>query len=207
MINDFHGNYFFLSNFFEYPFWYKGRQWKTVEHAFQAAKCLDAIEQKKIHEAVTPGEAKRLGRKVILIPGWDDKRIDVMRDCVRMKFLQNDELMQKLLDTGNEYLVEGNTWHDCFWGVCSCSKCAGKFGSNTLGNLLMDLRDNYRNGNFIWVLRDKQNNGEIVEYYKTKEKALGMMKYYQGCERKSIGEQTNPYECHNYRLDVVCMKD
>ena len=116
MIDNFHGEHFFLSNFFESPFWYNGRQWKTVEHAFQAAKCLNGADYDKIHAAATPGEAKRVGRKVALIPMWNYKRVNVMRDCLRMKFLQNDELMQKLLDTGNEYLVEGNNWHDNFWG-------------------------------------------------------------------------------------------
>jgi ribA/ribD-fused uncharacterized protein len=204
MINDFHGENFFLSNFFELPFWYKGRRWKTVEHAFQAAKCLNWADEEKIHKADTPGEAKRIGRKVTLIPGWDYKRVDVMRDCLRMKFLQNDDLMQKLLSTGDEQLVEGNTWHDNYWGECSCEKCSGKIGTNMLGQLLMELRDNYRKGNFIWVARDLHNGGEIVEYYKTREKAVSMIEN----EYKRHGEKMdNPYECNGYRLDVICMKD
>lgn len=31
--------------------------------------------------------------------------------------LQNEELKQKLLATGNEELVEGNNWGDTFWGM------------------------------------------------------------------------------------------
>ena len=67
MINNFHGDFFFLSNFFEHPFWYKGMQWQTVEHAFQAAKCLNQADFNKVFVAETPGEAKRIGRKVEVI--------------------------------------------------------------------------------------------------------------------------------------------
>lgn len=204
MINDFHSEYFFLSNFFEFPFWYRGRQWKTVEHAFQAAKCLNDADYDKIHNAVTPGEAKRIGRRVTLIPAWDYRRVDVMRDCLRMKFLQNDELMQMLLDTGDEHLVEGNTWHDNDWGDCSCSKCAGKTGRNMLGNMLMDIRDNYRKGNFVWAIRDVNDGWDIVEYYKTREGALSFIEErYREVNQPVI----NPYACNEYVIDVVCMKD
>ena len=40
-----------------------------------------------------------------------------------------------LLATGEEYLVEGNTWGDKYWGVC------GGIGLNHLGKLLMQVRD------------------------------------------------------------------
>jgi predicted NAD-dependent protein-ADP-ribosyltransferase YbiA (DUF1768 family) len=48
-------------------------------------------------------------------------------------------LAEKLLATGEEILVEGNTWHDNFWGRCSCRNCRGK-GVNHLGQLLMERR-------------------------------------------------------------------
>lgn len=37
--------------------------------------------------------------------------------------------------TGNEMLVEGNNWHDKFWGVC------GGEGENHLGKMLMHIRE------------------------------------------------------------------
>ena len=36
---------------------------------------------------------------------------------------------------GEEYLEEGNTWHDTYWGVCN-----GK-GKNKLGKILMQVRE------------------------------------------------------------------
>jgi predicted NAD-dependent protein-ADP-ribosyltransferase YbiA (DUF1768 family) len=39
-----------------------------------------------------------------------------MFELVLEKFKQNLELKQKLLETGNQELIEGNTWNDTFWG-------------------------------------------------------------------------------------------
>lgn len=43
-IDKFRGEYFFLSNFAPCKVTYKGKVFPTVEHAFQAAKCLDEDE-------------------------------------------------------------------------------------------------------------------------------------------------------------------
>ncbi len=60
-----------------------------------------------------------------------------MRAVLREKFEQNKDLVTLLLGTGKEQLIEGNKWHDTFWGVCD------GVGSNYLGILLMDLRMRY----------------------------------------------------------------
>jgi ribA/ribD-fused uncharacterized protein len=145
MIDDFHGENFFLSNFYNSPVEYGGKIWPTVEHAFQAAK-VDPETAEKILHVKKPGEAKKLGRQGKMRSDWDTARVDVMRECLRSKFLNNPELKQKLLDTGNEMLVEGTTWHDNYWGVCKCQKCRDKgiVGVNMLGKLLMEVRDEAR---------------------------------------------------------------
>lgn len=148
-IDDFHGKYFFLSNFYNSPIWYKGKLWPTVEHAFQAAK-VDDDTANKILVAKTPGDAKRLGRQGKMCPNWDTYRITVMRECLQRKFLCNDELLKQLLDTGDEELIEGTTWHDNFWGNCTCPKCANITGENMLGKLLMEIRDKARRGMYVW---------------------------------------------------------
>ena len=56
------------------------------------------------------------------------------------------ELKEKLLATGDEYLEEGNYWHDNYWGNCHCEKCADITGQNKLGILLMKIREDIRNG-------------------------------------------------------------
>lgn len=138
MINSFEGQYDFLSNFYPSQIEYEGIIYPTVEHAFQAAKTTDVKTRKLIAAMPTPGQAKRAGRSVSLRPDWEDIKFSVMASCLEKKF-EIPELRIKLLETGNQYLEEGNTWHDKVWGVCHCDKC-GCLGLNHLGYMLMQLR-------------------------------------------------------------------
>ena len=56
------------------------------------------------------------------------------------KFTQNPDLAKRLLDTGDEILEEGNTWHDTYWGV---DLKTGE-GKNMLGSILMRVRNELR---------------------------------------------------------------
>lgn len=85
-------------------------------------------------------ESKRLGRKVDLRTDWDLVKLDVMRRVVRAKFEQHPNLAQYLLDTGDAELIEGNTWHDVYWGV----DLKTDEGENHLGKILMALRQEFR---------------------------------------------------------------
>lgn len=127
----------FLSNFYVEP------DGTTVEHEFQAAKTLDLREKVDILSAATPGQAKKLGRAATLRPNWEAQKYHFMRDLVLLKFLDHPELARKLVETGDAYLIEGNTWHDNCWGVCYCEKCEAnqKDGENLLGLILMEIRD------------------------------------------------------------------
>jgi predicted NAD-dependent protein-ADP-ribosyltransferase YbiA (DUF1768 family) len=58
------------------------------------------------------------------------------------KFADRD-LADRLVATHPHKLVEGNTWHDQFWGDCHCGRCPGE-GENMLGVALMELRDKLR---------------------------------------------------------------
>lgn len=139
MIAMFDGKYAFLSNFASSPFEVGGVTFPTVEHWFQAWKSLDEAEFMEIAAADTPGKAKRLGRHVTLRPDWEEIKVDVMRQGLRHKFAI-PEFRNQLLATGDEELMEGNTWHDNTWGNCVCQKCQNIPGRNMLGMLLMQLR-------------------------------------------------------------------
>lgn len=141
MINKFENEYAFLSNFYPSPMkGFDGIQYPTVEHAFQAQKSLDIIERSQIAVAPTPGQAKRLGRKVKLRLDWNSIKEEVMYNYVFRKFYTHPELKEKLLATGEEYLEEGTTWHDNEWGNCYCPKCKNIQGQNKLGKILMRVR-------------------------------------------------------------------
>ena len=145
MIKYFEGEYTFLSNFTYCPIEYDGIRYPTNEHFFQAMKSLDREERKRIAACETPGRAKRMGRQVELRGDWEEIKTDIMMLALRLKF--SDPIFKaKLLETGNEELVEGNNWHDRTWGVCICDECGGQ-GQNLLGQLLMELREEIRNEN------------------------------------------------------------
>lgn len=139
-IEDFQGDYYFLSNFAPAPVELDGVRYPTVEHAYQAAKTLDPEERENIRQASTPALAKKLGRKVTKRPAWPDLKVDLMRELVRQKFAGQPDLKKRLLATDQAELVEGNTWHDNFWGDCRCARCASSPGQNWLGRILMDVR-------------------------------------------------------------------
>lgn len=72
-------------------------------------------------------------------------RVDVMRDVVHTKFGSNPDLAGQLIATGDAELIEGNYWHDNFFGNCICPVCAKTPGQNWLGKILMDEREALKN--------------------------------------------------------------
>ena len=139
MIIEFEDEHAFLSNFYPSTFTHDGITYPTNEHFFQAMKTLDIDERKAIAAAETPGKAKRMGRQVELRPDWEKVKLHYMELGLKLKF-QNPELAKKLIETGDEELIEGNWWHDNTWGSCYCVKCSRIAGRNLLGMLLMKLR-------------------------------------------------------------------
>lgn len=132
MIDSFVGEHSFLSNFYYAEMMYDGACYPTAENAYQAAKTTNHAERKPFRY-YKPGDAKRAGRRLILRSNWDEIKISIMQDVLQAKF-SNRILYQKLLNTGDQELIEGNYWNDRFWGVCR-----GR-GENHLGQLLMKIR-------------------------------------------------------------------
>jgi ribA/ribD-fused uncharacterized protein len=135
-IKGFFGNNHFLSNFYWSPVKYEGIVFPTAEHAFQAAKTTDIEKRHEIAVLISPDEAKKEGRKLLLRPGWENIKLKVMEDIVRIKFTTDDKIKQKLVDTKDSYLEETNYWGDTYWGVCK------EEGENHLGKILMKVREN-----------------------------------------------------------------
>lgn len=143
-ILEFRGANAFLSNFHEGGIEYDGLSFRSAESAFQAAKTLDMGERQKFVN-LSASEAKRLGRRVTLRPDWESVKEDIMLGILRAKFAPGSGLAKRLLDTGEATLVEGNRWHDNYWGTCLCQRCAGKARLNRLGKLLEQVREELRN--------------------------------------------------------------
>jgi ribA/ribD-fused uncharacterized protein len=134
----FTGKYAFLSNFSDSQITVSvdgmGEVYPTVEHAFQAAKSTDPMTRRRIRNANGARQAKVIGGHIELRPDWENIKLGIMKTLLLKKF-HSTPLKSWLLETGDALLVEGNWWHDTYWGVCE-----GK-GENHLGLLLMEVRD------------------------------------------------------------------
>lgn len=133
VIDSFSGQHRFLSNFYLADVIFDGNIYPSVEHAYQAAKTRDVRLRQAVRKARTAGEAKRMGREIILRPDWEAVKTGHMLVFLRRKF-SHEYLRDKLTATGQATLIEGNTWGDRIWGVC------GGVGENRLGKLLMRVR-------------------------------------------------------------------
>lgn len=150
-IDTFRDEYFFLSNFYLSPItaFYLPSEYMvaitmpTGEHAFHATKVIASsspIEDRvayvvRMSEVETPNEAKRLGRQISIdVDMWNQQSYSVMWQVQRLKYQQNHDLAEKLIDTGDATLIEGNTWGDRLWGQVN------GVGQNLLGKILMGVR-------------------------------------------------------------------
>jgi len=134
-IDKFTGDYDFLSNFYPATIEVEETVFPSVEHAYQAMKSKDPEERERIRACKTAGDAKRAGQKVSLRPEWEEIKVQVMKTLLMLKFMDNPDLAERLLATGNAELIEGNHWGDRVWGVYKGE------GQNLLGRLLMKTRD------------------------------------------------------------------
>jgi hypothetical protein len=114
-IDSFHGEHRFLSNFWPCRVMLKGEFYHSVEAAYQASKTTD-LEARRPFQIANAKEAKSLGKRLALREDWDDVRLPVMEGLLRQKFSPGGELAQRLLDTGDAELIEGNWWGDQFLG-------------------------------------------------------------------------------------------
>lgn len=131
-----------FSNFYACVVVYKGELYLNSEAAWQAQKCPSRSRE---FINLNGSNAKRLGRQVSLRKDWEEIKYSEMVEVLTCKFSQNRDLLNILLSTGNEVIVEDTTgWHDNLWGQCSCEKCKGIKGQNLLGKALMEVREKLR---------------------------------------------------------------
>lgn len=133
MIDSFRGEFAFLSNFYDDA--------NSVEIKYQATKTRNRDNIVSIYKSGTASNAKRIGTQVIgLRDNWEAIKVETMWRLVWEKFFFDATLQRWLLATEDEELIEGNYWHDNFWGDCRCEKCRSTPGNNMLGRILMDVR-------------------------------------------------------------------
>lgn len=142
-----------FSNMYESEFTMDGYTYKSAEHAFQGYKAKTFGDEgtfQKILKAKSAQSAKAFGKKVQNFDEalWEEKKVELMKDILRAKFSQNPALRKQLVDTMGYFLAEANP-RDTFWGIGTSSgtqiaKNPDKWkGKNTMGVLLMQIRDEF----------------------------------------------------------------
>jgi ribA/ribD-fused uncharacterized protein len=126
-----------FSNFAASPFKIGGKIWKTSEHYFQAQKFAGTEHEEELRLVDSPMVVARMGRsrQRPLRRDWETVKDDIMREALRAKFTQHEDLKKILLETGDAILVE-HTANDNYWGDGGDGS-----GRNMLGKLLMELRE------------------------------------------------------------------
>lgn len=158
MISQFRGEHYFLSNMYVVEkslILPEGIRVPTSEHFYMSSRFKDKKDRIAVAEArADDGDervfadglaAKSLAHKFIEEgrPNYKTpyERVQFMHRAVFTKFVTNPALAYKLIETGKEMLVEGNSWGDRFWGV---SPAENGTGNNYLGIILMNVRETMR---------------------------------------------------------------
>lgn len=154
LIAEFYGKDKFLDNFYEgAPFVYDGVRYLNSEAAFQAQKTKTKEERRQFSN-LNPRDAKTLGRRVDLRADWEEIKDRIMYEVVLAKFTQNEDIKNKLLQTGDAQLVEGNNHGDTYWGIT----LHDHRGYNMLGYILEKVREDLGG----WEREDKSRDGRLI---------------------------------------------
>jgi ribA/ribD-fused uncharacterized protein len=138
-IDWFKGPYFFLSNFFESVVDGYG----SNEARYQSKKTKN-MKARQIFKKLSAAESKVMGQALSLRTDWEEVKDDEMMEGLLLKFEAGTFLASQLVSTGDSKLIEGNYWHDNYWGDCFCKKCKDIEGQNKLGRMLMQIREKLR---------------------------------------------------------------
>lgn len=139
-VSSFSGRYFFLSNLYRNVTVHNGMYYQSAESAFQASRCCLPSDRRIFADldGIENGyQAKELIRQVYSTDEYTEQSVADMIDIVSDKFYRNPELLDRLLATGSADIVNGNDWHDSFWGV---DRKTGE-GRNWLGLILQTVRN------------------------------------------------------------------
>ena len=132
-------NIFGFSNFSQHKINIKGIGiFANAEAALHAYK---NIEDKEFVNSLINTKsgliARYLGKQIIPTTFWEENKIKIMEDILKLKIEQNPIVKQNLLNTGLRPLVE-HIKYDLFWGDNGHG-----IGENILGKLLTKLRNKY----------------------------------------------------------------
>lgn len=133
-----------FSNLYRREVVFEGETFATSEHAYQAGKPRKKAVRDWLMAAPSPALLAMAAHGLYywdVAPGWSTTKFDRMREILRAKFKQHDDLRELLLSTGEARLVESATVDNevnRLWGEVN------GVGKNMLGVLLMEIREALR---------------------------------------------------------------
>lgn len=113
----------------------------TAEHAYHWKKFERSPEiSKHIFAARSPEAAKRIADKHLdkIAEAWHDEKINVMKEILRAKAKQHEDVQDALRRSGGRKIIE-NSPVDAFWGAGPDNK-----GKNMVGKIWMEIRIEYK---------------------------------------------------------------
>lgn len=159
----------YLSNLYPSPFQFLDNTFENAEQYLgymKARVCKDEDTEEQVMKAKEPRLARKLRRRMdqeneTSIQLWPEIRQEIMRWGVRQKFLQNPELLEKLLNTNYALLAEASDSNQV-WGIGLPMEEYKKYkpgnwtGQNLMGKALMDVRRELR----VW---EKVHEESVLE--------------------------------------------
>ena len=132
-----------FDNFSSFKVEWNGYLFASVEEAYQAASFMGSDEElvEKIKKSHSADEAQRIAyaNRDKRREDWDDVKISIMEELLRLKIEQNPYVKKKLLQT-EDYMIVEDSPKDDFWGWGP-----NRNGQNNLGKLWMKLRKELKN--------------------------------------------------------------
>lgn len=123
-----------------------GIMYPTIEHAYQCARYTDGKVREEIRAARSPVKAWEISTKYksTQIPEFKDKiyKLKVMKDLMRLKVEQHEEVKKALLDSGVANIVKHIYTYppgDGFWDDGEHGE-----GANHMGRMWMEIRKEIR---------------------------------------------------------------
>jgi ribA/ribD-fused uncharacterized protein len=136
----------FLSNMYPVTITYQNITYPSTENAYQAHK-FNEIETREFIATLSPSKSKIYANdnKKKWRKDFDSFKVNLMIELNRLKYA-TEPFYSALIDTEDKYLEETNYWKDSFWGVFE------GVGNNTLGKIIMDIRNELNNSPTIYNL-------------------------------------------------------
>lgn len=133
-----------FSNLYKRNIAFEGEVFPTAEHAYQAGKAARPAVRRWLMAAPSPALLAMAAHGLYvwdIRPDWAKIKFDRMKNILRAKYSQHDDLRELLLSTGKAKLIETATVDNAvnrLWGEVN-----GR-GQNKLGQLLMEVREELR---------------------------------------------------------------